>query len=120
MREQRSPYPTPLIISIYFLVAVSGVTYEYLEGVYRENILLLCDPMDSDSLSTLIWDDTYSNPLNIHSVKSSLPTELTEFICSRGGVTTLSIFLSLTGMPEFLRLYLLPILSLCYVDFFKC
>ena len=87
------------VISIFILVAVSGVTYEYLlEGVDRENILLLCDPMDSGSLSTLVWHNTYSNPLNMHSVRSSLPTETTEFICSRGGTTFVSIFLSVTGI----------------------
>ena len=82
-------------------MAVPGVTYEYLEGIDRENILLLCDPMDSGILSTLIWDNTYSNPLNIHSVRSSLPTVSTEFICSRGGVASVSIFLSVTGNPNF-------------------
>ena len=54
--------------------------------------------MDSGSLSTLVWGNVYSNPLNIHSVGNSLPTESTDFICSRGGVTTLSIFLSVTGI----------------------
>ena len=75
----------------------------YLEGVDRENILILCDPMDSGSLSTLVWDNTYSNPLNIHSVRSSLTTESTEIICSRGGATSMSIFLSVTGTPEYIH-----------------
>ena len=101
-----------LCISTSVLVAVQGSSYEYLEGVDRENILLLCDPMDSGSLSTLMWNNTYSNPLNIHSVRTSLPTKSTEFICSRGGLTTMSIFLSVTGTPEFLLLLFTSHLSI--------
>ena len=88
------------IITISVLVAVSGTTYTYLEGVDREDVLLLCDPTDSGTLSTLMWDDTYSNPLNLHSVRNSLPTEPTQFICSRGTTPIVSIFLSVTGIAD--------------------
>ena len=88
------------MISISVLVAVEGITYTYLEGIDREDILLLCDPMESNTLSTLIWNSTYSNPLNIHSVRNSLPIESTQFICSRGTTTIVSIFLSVTGITN--------------------
>ena len=102
------------IISFSVLVAVSGNTYKYLEGVDREDILLLCDPMDSDTLSTLMWNSTYSNPLNIDSVRNSLPTESTQFICSRGAATIVSISLSVTGITD---IYLCAISYVIYKFF---
>ena len=77
-----------------------GYTYTYLEGVDRENILLLCDPMDNGILSTLKWDVSYSNPLNIHSVRNSLPIQSTGFSCARGSGAIVSIFLSVTGITD--------------------
>ena len=74
----------------------------YLEGVDRRNVLLLCDPMDSGSLSTLMWNDTYSNPLNILSVWTDFPTESSELTCSRGASSIVSIFLSVSGMVQYL------------------
>ena len=63
--------------------------------------------MDSDTLSTLRWDNTYSNPFNIHSVRNSLPTEPTQFICSRGTATIVSILLSVTGITD-IYMYAIP------------
>ena len=84
------------------LVAVPGSIYTYLEGIDRENILLLCDPMDSGIFSTLMWNDTYPNPLNIHSVWTDFPTEFSVFTCSRGASSIVSIFLSVSGMLQYL------------------
>ena len=66
----------------------------------RENILLLCDPMDNGNFSTLKWDVVYSNPLNIHSVRNILPTQSTEFSCARGSDAIVSISLSVTGITD--------------------
>ena len=71
--------------------------------------------MDSGTLSTLKWDNTYSNPFNIYSVRSSLPTESTEFVCSRGTATTVSILLSVTGITD-ISVYN----SICYLCTCHC
>ena len=74
-----------------FLVAVPGSNYAYIVGVDRTDVLLLCDPDDSGSLSMLRWSlqgrMEFFNPINLNSESSNLPDVLTYFSCVRGGNT---------------------------------
>ena len=81
---------------ILFLVAVEGTTYTYISGVDRQNVLLLCAPMDGGSLD-LIWDNTLTNPVNIYSEISQFQTEPTAFVCTRDTTTIVTTYISLIG-----------------------
>ena len=74
-----------------FVVAVTGTSYTYIVGVDRTDVLLLCDPEDGGSLSTLRWTlqngMEFLNPINLNSESSSLPDVSTSFSCKRGGDT---------------------------------
>ena len=78
---------------IQFLVAVEGTTYTYISGVDRQNVLLLCAPMDGGSLD-LMWDNTFTNPVNISSVISQFQTEPTAFVCTRDATTIVTTYIS--------------------------
>ena len=91
---------------ILYLVAVSGSTYTYIVGVDSEDILLLCDPMDSSVvLSVLRWvvqnGPTYFNPLTINSLKDELSGQSTTISCTSGGTVIFHIFVTVTGMYLF-------------------
>ncbi|KAI6647147.1 Receptor-type tyrosine-protein phosphatase C-like [Oopsacas minuta] len=70
-------------------VAVSETTYNYTVGVDRQNVLLLCDPMDSGNLSLLIWSvegsDTLPNPINIYKMIGDKSIGYYSINCSRDG-----------------------------------
>ena len=91
------------VTHIPYLVAVSGDTYTYIEGVDRQDVLLLCDPMDSSvTLSLLRWNvpngPSFSNPNNIYSQKDALPEQLTALDCNSGGTQYTPITISVLGM----------------------
>ncbi|KAI6658177.1 Macrophage mannose receptor 1 [Oopsacas minuta] len=75
------------------IVAAGASSYQYLVGIDREDVLLLCDPMDSGSLSMLRWTlsggGVFHNPINIYNSRANLPETSTDFTCKRG-VTVLS------------------------------
>ena len=81
---------------ILFLVAVEGTTYTYISGVDRQNVLLLCDPMDGSSLE-LMWHSTLTNPVNIYSEISQFETKPTIFVCTRDATTIVTTYISLIG-----------------------
>ena len=76
------------------LVASEGILYQYIVGIDREDVLLLCDPMDSMyNLSSLSWHvngDTFSNPFIIFSARNSLPVFSTEINCISNSATILT------------------------------
>ena len=87
-------------IPISNLVALSEIGYIYIVGVDRENIMLLCDPMDNSvNLSAIMWTvldgNNFTNPLNIFNESEKLPVQYTQIICSSEGVilTTNSIII---------------------------
>ncbi|KAI6658953.1 Macrophage mannose receptor 1-like [Oopsacas minuta] len=80
-------------------VAVEEETYIYIVGVDSEDILLLCDPTEIGSLSAIMWDSVYNNPININNVSATLPTESRAFSCMRDTATIVMIYLSVT-VPE--------------------
>ena len=93
-------------IIILYLVDVSGSTYTFLVGVDSEDVLLLCDPMDSSvTLSVLRWvvyyGPTFLNPVTINSLKDYLPDQSTRISCTRGGTVISHIFVVMTGMYSF-------------------
>ena len=59
--------PMSLICELYFLVAVSGATYNYTIGVDRTDIQLLCDIPSSSAIEDIRWsiNGTFPNPLNL-------------------------------------------------------
>ena len=73
------------------LVTSEGVSYQYIVGIDREDIQLLCDPMDSsyklDSLSWRVMSDTFANPINIFTSRNSFPETSTEIQCVSNSVT---------------------------------
>ena len=73
------------------LVASEGTTYQYIVGIDREDIQLLCDPMNSsyklDSLSWHVMSDKFANPINIFSSRNSLPETSTQIQCVSNSVT---------------------------------
>ena len=75
------------IICFLFAVAVTGTSYTYIVGVDRTDVLLLCDPEDGGSLSTLKWTlqngMEFLNPINLNSESSNLPDVFTTFTCKR-------------------------------------
>ena len=75
------------------LVAVEGTTYTYITGVDRQNVLLLCAPMDGGSLD-LMWNSTLTNPVNISSEISRFETDATEFNCTRDTTTIVTTYIS--------------------------
>ena len=84
------------VTHIPYLVAVSGDTYTYIEGVDRQDVLLLCDPMDSSvTLSNLRWDasngSSFVNPIDIYSQKDALPEQPTALDCNSGSSITISV-----------------------------
>ena len=85
-----------------FLVAVAGTSYTYVVGVDRTNVLLLCDPVVSGSLSMLIWSLQgsmyFNNPVNLNSESSNLPDVSTSLSCVRDGVTFLTTQICVKGI----------------------
>ena len=79
-----------------FLVAVEGTTYTYISGVDRQNVFLLCVPMDGGSLD-LMWDNTLTNPVNIYSEINQFQTEPTAFVCTRDTTTIMTTYISVIG-----------------------
>ena len=82
---------------------MSGDTYTYIEGVDRQDVLLLCDPVDSSvTLSNLRWDvsngPSFLNPINIYSQKDALPEQPTALDCNSGATQYTSITISVLGM----------------------
>ena len=89
-------------IPIAYLVAVSGSTYTYIVGIDREDVLLLCDPMDSSVvLSTISWTvlggNSFVNPLNIYDDRSDLPVQSTGINCFTGSTLVAANLISLKG-----------------------
>ncbi|KAI6658950.1 Ladderlectin [Oopsacas minuta] len=71
-------------------VAISGTTYNYIVGLDRQDVLVLCDPMDGGSLSLLEWSigegsATLPNPINIASMIDISSAENYSTSCSRNG-----------------------------------
>ena len=68
-------------------------------------MLLLCDPEDSESLTTLRWSVQggmeFLNPLNLNSESSKLPDVLTPFLCVRGGATLLTSQICVKGICKY-------------------
>ena len=85
-----------------FLVAVTGSTYTYIVIVDRTDVLLLCDPDDHGSLSTLRWyvhgGMEFFNPINLNSESNNLPDVPTTLSCKRGGDTINIIQISIKGI----------------------
>ena len=79
-----------------FLVAENGITYTYISGVDRQNVLLLCDPMNGSSLD-LMWDNSFTNPVNIYSEINQLQAEPTAFNCTRDTTTIVTTYISVIG-----------------------
>ena len=74
-----------------------GNNYTYIVG----DMLLLCDPEDKSSLSTLRWSlpgMDFLNPINLNSESSNLPDVLTTFSCKRGGDTLSTIQICAKGI----------------------
>ena len=89
-------------IQIPSIAAVSGKAYTYVVGVDREDILLLCDPMDSSvTLSTISWTvvsgNSFANPLNIYEDGSDLPVQSTAMNCITGAVLVTTSLISVKG-----------------------
>ena len=90
----------------FYLVDVSGSTYTFLVGVDSEDVLLLCDPMDSSvTLSMLRWvvygGLTYLNPVTINNLKNYLSDQSTIISCTSGGTVISHIFIIMTGIYSF-------------------
>ena len=87
---------------ILFLVAASGTSYTYIVGVDRADVLLLCDPVVSGSLSMLIWSlqggMNFNNPINLNSESRYLPDVTTSFSCVRGGATIITTQICVKGI----------------------
>ena len=79
-----------------FLVAVEGTTYTYITGVDRQNVLLLCAPMDGGSLD-LMWNNTFTNPVSIYSEISIFQAEPTAIVCTRDTTTIVTTYISVIG-----------------------
>ena len=91
---------------ILYLVDVSGSTYTLLVGVDNEDVLLLCDPMDSSvTLSLLRWvvqnGPTFLNPVTINSLKDELSNQSTIMSCTIGGTVISHIFIIMAGIYSF-------------------
>ena len=91
---------------ISYIVDVSGSTYTYLVGLDSEEVLLLCDPMDSSvTLSVLRWvvygGLTYLNPVTINRLKDELSDLSTKISCTSGGTVISHIFVIFIGMYLF-------------------
>ena len=84
-----------------FLVAVPGNTYTYTIGIDRQDVLLLCDPLNGDyTLYHVNWtteEYSYYNPINIYSKLEGYPSEPTKFSCRSRGNEILSIYISVQG-----------------------
>ncbi|KAI6658178.1 Macrophage mannose receptor 1 [Oopsacas minuta] len=87
-------------------VAVSGSTYTYIVGIDREDVLLLCAPTDTVSLSLLRWtllgavsNTDFLNPINIYEERDNLSDQSTDFNCMRGSSTLSTNFISVK-VPE--------------------
>ena len=75
-------------VIILYIVAVTGADYTYIVGVDGTDVLLLCDPEDSGSLSMLRWSLSgmeFFNPINLTLESGDLPSVSTMISCSRGG-----------------------------------
>ena len=86
---------------IIYIVAVKGANYTYIVGVDRTDVLLLCDPEDDGSLSTLRWSlpgMEFFNPINLNSESSNLPDVLTSISCVRGGTTLVTSQICVKGI----------------------
>ena len=88
---------------ILYLVDVTGSTYTFLVGVDSEDVLLLCDSMDSTiTLSVLRWvvqnGPTYLNPVTINNLKDYLSDQSTRMTCTYGGSVISQIYIIMTGM----------------------
>ena len=103
-------------VIILYLVAATGANYTYIVGVDRTDVLLLCDPEDSGSLSLLRWflqnGMGFLNPLNLNSESSNLPDVLTSFSCVRGGTTLVTIQICVKGICRNLNKNLFPLVFL--------
>ena len=89
-------------INFSLVVASQGISYQYIVGVDRDNILLLCDPMNSsyklESLSWRLMDgNTFSNPLNVTDQRDRLPHVQTAFTCFSDMITILSSYIRIYG-----------------------
>ena len=87
---------------------MSGDIYTYIERVDRQDVLLLCDPMDSNvTLSLMRWDvsseSSFFNPINIYSQKDALPEQPTALDCNSGGTQYTSVTISVLGMQPVLN-----------------
>ena len=97
--EQNESYFT---IKFSLVVASQGISYQYIVGVDRDNILLLCDPMNSsyklESLSWRLMDgNAFSNPLNVTDQRDRLPHVQTAFTCFSDMITILSSYIRIYG-----------------------
>ena len=85
-----------------FLVAVAGTSYTYIVGVDRTDVLLLCNPVVSGSLSTLIWSlqggMNFNNPIYLNSESSNLPDVSTSLSCVRDGTTIVTTQICVKGI----------------------
>ena len=79
-----------------FLVAEEGITYIYISGVDRQDVLLLCAPNDGGSLN-LKWDSTLANPVNIYSEISKFQSEPSAFTCTRDTTPIVTTHISVIG-----------------------
>ena len=72
-------------------------------GVDRQDVLLLCDPMDSSvTLSMMRWkidsETGFPNPISLYSLKDSLPETLNIINCSSSGIQYTSVSITLLGL----------------------
>ena len=94
-----------MYIPIPYLVALSGDTLTYIVEVDREDVLLLCDPMDcSVTLSTIMWTvlggNTFTNPINVFNERGELPVQSTEINCLFGIVSVTYSQINVKGIPD--------------------
>ena len=92
-----------MVLDIFLsLVAVAGNNYTYVVGIDRTDVLLLCDPEVSGSLSTLRWylqgGMGFLSPININSERINLPDVSTTFSCGRGGATSVTTQICVKGI----------------------
>ena len=88
-------------VIILYIVALTGADYTYIVGVDRTDVLLLCDPEDSRSLSMLRWSVPgmeFFNPINLNSESTNLPDVLTTFSCIRGEDTLVTNQICVKGI----------------------
>ena len=74
-------------------------------GVDRQDVLLLCDPMDSSvTLSTIVWTvlggNTFTNPINVFNERLELPVQSTEINCLFGFVSVTICQVNVKGISD--------------------